>query len=175
MNDRGQTRPEAKLHVELVKHQICLLLGSNIRPERNLRLAVRMVRRCLTVLKASAVWESEAVGTAGPNFLNAALLCASELEPEALKWRVLRPLEAQMGRVRNEDKNAPRPIDFDIITVDGQLLEPQLWQYSFRAVPVAELLPDLRSETGDRLVDAARALGKIQPLIQRNDILLKSS
>ncbi len=77
---------------------------------------------------------------------------------------MLRPLEARLGRVRNQDKNAPRPIDFDIITVDGQLYDPLLWQYSFRAVPVAELLPDLSSETGERLAEAARRLAVELPL-----------
>ena len=88
------------------QHQVCLLLGSNIQPERNLPLAVRELGEQLTILRASSVWESPAVGSRGPNFLNAALLCQTGLAAEALKWQVLRPLEARLGRVRNQDKNA---------------------------------------------------------------------
>jgi 2-amino-4-hydroxy-6-hydroxymethyldihydropteridine diphosphokinase len=161
------------------QHQFCLLLGSNIRPERNLPLAVRELPEAarklggeLTILQASSVWESPAVGARGPNFLNAALLCQTSLAAEALKWQVLRPLEARLGRVRNRDKNAPRPIDLDIITVDGDLYEPLLFQYSFRAVPVAELLPDLRSETGEKLIEAARRLAVELPVKKKSELTL---
>ncbi len=161
------------------QHQVCLLLGSNIQPERNLPLAVRelplavqQLGEQLTILRASSVWESPAVGSRGPNFLNAALLCQTSLAAEALKWQVLRPLEARLGRVRNRDKNAPRPIDFDIITVDGRLYDPILWQYSFRAVPVAELLPDLKSETGEKLPEAARRLAIELPVKQKSGLRL---
>jgi len=147
-------------------------MGSNIQPERNLPLAVKQLGRYLTILQASSVWESPAVGTRGPNFLNAALLCQTPLGAQALKWQVLRPLEARLGRVRNQDKNAPRPIDFDIISVDGQVIEPGLWQYSFRAVPVAELLPDLSLETGESLAETARKLMVELPLMQRRDLRL---
>jgi 2-amino-4-hydroxy-6-hydroxymethyldihydropteridine diphosphokinase len=154
------------------EHQVCLLLGSNIRPERNLPLAVEQLGDRLTILRVSSVWESPAVGTRGPNFLNAALLCLTPLSAQALKWQVLRPLEARLGRVRNQDKNAPRPIDFDIITVDGRLYDPILWQYSFRAVPVSELLPDFKSETGERLAEAARRLALDLQVISRPDVTL---
>jgi 2-amino-4-hydroxy-6-hydroxymethyldihydropteridine diphosphokinase len=154
------------------QHQVCLLLGSNIQPERNLPLAVQQLGEILTVLRASSVWESPAVGARGPNFLNAALLCLTSFSPEALKWQVLRPLEARLGRVRNKDKNAPRPIDFDIITVDGQLYDPLVWQYSFRAVPVAELLPEIRSVTGERLAEAAKRLRVELPLKQKKNLVL---
>ena len=168
MNAPIPTRSEANGS----QHQVCLLLGSNIQPERNLPLAVAQLAELLTILRASSVWESPAVGARGPNFLNAALLCQTPLGAEALKWQVLRPLEARLGRVRNKDKNAPRPIDFDIITLDGQLYEPLVWQYSFRAVPVAELLPELRSVTGERLAEAARRLRVELPLKQKKNLVL---
>jgi 2-amino-4-hydroxy-6-hydroxymethyldihydropteridine diphosphokinase len=89
--------------VHVTQHQICLLLGSNIQPERNLPLAVQQLASRMAILRASSVWESPAVGSRGPNFLNAALLCLTSLSAEILKWQVLRPLEARMGRVRNKD------------------------------------------------------------------------
>ena len=154
------------------QHQVCLLLGSNIQPRRNLPLAVQQLGERLRLLQASSVWESQAAGANGPNFLNAALLCLTPLSTQALKWQVLRPLEARLGRVRNQNKNAPRPIDIDIITVDGRLYDPSLWEYSFRAAPVAELLPDLRSETGERLEDAARRLRVELPVERKRDFRL---
>lgn len=155
-------------------HRACLLLGSNIQPERNLPLAVELLRGRVEILQTSSVWESRAVGSRGPNFLNAALLCFTRLEASALKWLVLRPLEAQLGRVRNADKNAPRPIDIDVVTLDERVLELSLWQYSFRAVPVAELLPDLLSEAGQPLHQVAANLARETPPRWRPDVRLGS-
>jgi 2-amino-4-hydroxy-6-hydroxymethyldihydropteridine diphosphokinase len=113
-------------------HQVCLLIGSNIQPERNLPLSVTLLKKVMPVLQVSSVWESATVGSDGPNMLNAAILVSTPLEADDLKEQVLRPLEAQMGRVRTSDKNAPRTIDLDIIFFDQHCLEPNLWHYAFR-------------------------------------------
>ena len=61
------------------------------------------------------MWETPPVGSRGSNFLNAALLIRTTLTSGLLKSLVLRPIEIQMGRVRTANKNAPRPIDLDIL------------------------------------------------------------
>jgi 2-amino-4-hydroxy-6-hydroxymethyldihydropteridine diphosphokinase len=137
------------------EHQVCLLLGSNIQPEFNLPLAVDTLRRQLSILRISRVWESPPVGTSGANFLNAALLARTPLEQPNLKSEILTPLEARMGRVRSADKNAPRPIDLDILLFDGQILDLTIWHFAHRAVPVAEIQPDLLSDLGEALKDVA--------------------
>ncbi|HTX91460.1 MAG TPA: 2-amino-4-hydroxy-6-hydroxymethyldihydropteridine diphosphokinase [Anaerolineales bacterium] len=153
-------------------YQVCLLLGSNVRPETNLPLAVARLRRELTVLQASSVWESPPVGGGGPDYLNAALLAVSHTGVLSLKQGTLLPLEARLGRVRTSDKNSPRPIDLDIILFDGQVLDPTLWQYAHRAVPVSEVLPGLRSEDGETLKDMAFRLAAVQSLRLRTDVAL---
>src|SRR5688500_11861781 len=145
-------------------HQVCLLLGSNIQPEKNIPLAVNLLQKQLTILQASSVWETKAVGSDGANFLNAALLALTSLEAEILKEQVLHPLEAHLGRLRTRDKNAPRTIDLDILLFDQQLLDPGLWQYAYRAIPVSEVLPDYQSETGEHLKDAALRLANTMPI-----------
>jgi 2-amino-4-hydroxy-6-hydroxymethyldihydropteridine diphosphokinase len=137
------------------EHQVCLLLGSNIQPERNLPLAIDRLQDRLTILRISSVWETSPVGSAGPNFLNAALLAQTPLDQNTLKLIVLTPLEAKMGRLRSADKNAARPIDLDIILFDWMIIDPTLWHFAHRAVPVAEIQPDLRSETGETLKEVA--------------------
>src|SRR4030065_419488 len=102
-------------------HQACLLLGSNIEPEQNIPRAVSLLQERLTILQVSSVWESASVDCCYPDFLNLALLVTTSLDAKQLKEQVLRPLEAQMGRVRTVDKNTSRPIDFDIIIFDGEL------------------------------------------------------
>jgi len=151
-------------------HQVCLLIGSNIQPERNIPLSVTLLKKVMPVLQVSSVWESATVGSDGPNMLNAAILVSTPLEADDLKEQVLRPLEAQMGRVRTSDKNAPRTIDLDIIFFDQNCLEPNLWHYAFRAVPVAQVLPDTPSEAGESLKDAADRLAQHTSIWIRRDV-----
>ena len=156
-------------------HRVCLLLGSNIEPEKNIPLAVNLLQKQLTILQVSSVWESKAVGSDGANILNAALLVLTSLEAKILKEQVLHPLEAQLKRVRTRNKNAPRTIDLDILLFDQQLLDPDLWQYAYRAVPLSEVLPDLQSETGEYLKDAALRLAHTTPIWVRKDISIYPS
>ena len=147
--------------MEQEKHQVCLLLGSNIQPEQNIPRAVAHLQRQLLVLHASSLWQSGAIGSSGPDFINGALLVSTPMDANALKEQVIHPLEAQLGRVRTKDKNAPRTIDIDIILFDKVLLDPNLWKYAHRAVSVAELLPDYQSDNGEYLKDAALRLARI--------------
>jgi 2-amino-4-hydroxy-6-hydroxymethyldihydropteridine diphosphokinase len=151
-------------------HQACLLLGSNIEPEVNIPGAMDLMKEKVTVLKVSSIWESASLNCCYPDFLNMAALVSSDLDAAALKGRILRPLEAQMGRVRTEDKNASRTIDIDIILFDGKVMDLDLWQHVHRAAPVAELFPDTISESGERLKDTARRLAHSTPIQIRWDI-----
>ena len=153
------------------EHQVCLLLGSNIQPEKNLAMGVDLLRSQVKIVRGSSVWETPAVGSAGPDFLNMALLVTTPLGAALFKEKVIRPLEMQLGRVRSADKNAPRTIDIDIILFDDQLLDPNLWRFAHRAVPVAEILPDLRSEQGELLKDIASRLTKTTQIRLRPDLL----
>jgi 2-amino-4-hydroxy-6-hydroxymethyldihydropteridine diphosphokinase len=152
---------------------VCLVIGSNIEPERNLRLAVEELRRRFGVVNVSNAWETRAVGSEGPNFLNAAVLIRSDLDPYWLKMRVLRPLERGLGRIRTGDKFAPRPIDIDIVAWGGLGLDPDLWRYAYLAGPTAEVLPNLRSPlTGERLESASRRLRLSTPVRLQQGVLL---
>jgi len=154
------------------KHQVGLLLGSNIRPEFNLPLAVERLQNYLTILRVSSVWETPAVGSIGPNFLNAALLAQTALDQTALKMELLTPLEEQLGRLRSADKNAARTIDLDIILFDGLILDPTLWHFAHLVVPVSEILPDIRSEAGETLKEAAAKFISSGSIRLRPDVLL---
>ncbi len=153
-----------------VQHQTCLLLGSNIEPGSNLTRSFNLLQEHMTILQTSSVWESEAIGSDGPNFLNAAVLAMTTFDAEDLKIAVLRPLEAQLGRVRTKDKNAARTIDVDIIVFDQVLMDDSLWQYAHVAVPVSEILPEFHSETGNSLKDFVLDGGLKAPLKLRDDL-----
>lgn len=143
----------------------CLLLGSNIAPERNLPRALELLRRHVEVSGASQVWETPAVGSAGPNFLNAAVLVRTRLAPEQLKNLVLGAIESDLGRVRTADKYAPRPIDIDIVAWNGRVTDPDVWQYAHAAVPAAEVLSgEIYSEKGETLAEAAARLSQFSSI-----------
>ena len=157
------------------EHQVCLLLGSNIQPDRNLPLAIASLRNCLIILRLSSVWETPPVGSNGPNFLNAALLAQTPLEQNALKLQILIPLETKMGRLRTADKNAARPIDLDIILFDREILDPTLWHFAHRAVPMAEIQPDIRSDAGETLKEAAAKFISSGSIRLRPEVVLQNN
>ena len=157
------------------EHQVCLLLGSNIQPERNLPLAIDLLQNHLTILQISSVWETSPIGSNGPNFLNAALLAQTCFEQKTLKLQILIPLEAKMGRVRSGDKNAPRPIDLDIIRFDELILDPTIWLFAHRAVPMAEIQPDIHSEAGETLKEASAKFMSEGSIRLRTDVVLVNS
>jgi 2-amino-4-hydroxy-6-hydroxymethyldihydropteridine diphosphokinase len=153
------------------EHVACLLLGSNLHPRKNLALGVELLRQKVKIVQISSVWETPPVGGEGPNFLNLARLVTTSLGVEALKTKLLRPLEAQLGRVRSADKNAPRPIDIDIVLYDGRNLDPNLWRYAYRAVPVAEILPDYRCDQGGTIKQVAAHLARKSLIRAKSDVL----
>ncbi len=153
-------------------HQVCLLLGSNIEAIKNIPKAVALLQEKVSVVQVSAVWESPSTSCCYPDYLNMAVLAETSLDARQLKYKVLRPLEASMGRVRTGDKNASRPIDFDIILYDGEVIDPALWQNAHRAIPVSELFPRLQSDSGETLNALARRMSKTAPIQVRKDILI---
>lgn len=124
-------------------HQAYISLGSNINPRENMLQAMKRLRQMVTVNAFSTIWETDAVGSEGPRFLNAAAWISTNLTSDALKSQVLAVIEQELGRVRTSDKNAPRTMDLDIIVFDEAILESNLWKRDFLAIPIAELRPDL--------------------------------
>jgi 2-amino-4-hydroxy-6-hydroxymethyldihydropteridine diphosphokinase len=153
-------------------HRACLLLGSNIKAEKNISRAFRLLRRIFPIEDISTVWETPPVGGEGPNFLNAVVLINTAMDAGRLKDQVLRPLEVQLGRVRNGDKYAPRTIDVDIIAWDSNILDINVWNYAYLAVPLSEVLPyQQHPETGEYLEQVAHRLAQSSPIKMRPEVL----
>ncbi len=153
-----------------IEHRNCMLLGSNIEPEKNLPRYISLLQKCLTVLWTSSVWESQAIGSTIPNILNAAVLALTSIDANCLKEQSIRPQEAQLGQVRTQEKNSPRMIDIDHILFDHQFVDASLWRHTHRAVPVAEVLPEYQSEAGEYLKDANARLARFTPIWTRSDV-----
>ncbi len=153
-------------------HQLFILLGSNILPEVNIPLAVQKLNQVLHPLAISSTWESPAVGSNGPNFLNAIGLYTTDLDQETLKKQILRPLEEQLGRVRQKDKYAPRTIDLDIIIWDGVVLDSNLWRYAYISLPFAEIVELLNPEmNAEEILEGLRGRQDLLQAKRREDVL----
>ena len=140
-------------------HQAYLSLGSNIEPAPNLLRSLDLLLEHGEILKISNAWESEAVGSDGPNFLNACVLFLTPLVQEELKEKVLHSIEATLGRKRTADKYAPRTIDIDIVIFDNQLMNAKFWQQAFVLIPLAEIYPEYQNSlTNESAMKAATRL-----------------
>ncbi|HUI89227.1 MAG TPA: 2-amino-4-hydroxy-6-hydroxymethyldihydropteridine diphosphokinase [Anaerolineales bacterium] len=154
-------------------HQAYLSLGSNIDPEIHLPGAIGLLKEYGQVRAVSRAWQSHAVGSDGPDFLNACVLFLSHLPPYDLKEQIIRPIEARLGRVRYADKNAPRTIDLDILLFDETPLNIEFWAYAFVIIPLAELIPDfIHPVSGKKLASAAELLQSQVWIVPRKDVVI---
>jgi 2-amino-4-hydroxy-6-hydroxymethyldihydropteridine diphosphokinase len=138
-------------------------VGSNIEPESNVRRALGLLARQVRVRALSTFYRTPAIGEpGGPPFLDGVVEVSTALPPRALKLEVLRRIEAQLGRRRGADRNAPRPIDLDLLLYgdrverdDLVLPDPDIVTRPFLALALFELAPALI------LPDSGRALGDV--------------
>ena len=89
----------------------------------------------------SKIWITAPIGSKGPDFLNAAVLIQTTKSIQELK-QTLKQVEMKLGRIRTQDKFAPRTIDLDILTFNSLPNDSNLFTQAFAAVPAAELIPD---------------------------------
>jgi 2-amino-4-hydroxy-6-hydroxymethyldihydropteridine diphosphokinase len=128
-----------------------IALGSNLGDrEGHLRFAVERLGRLLTGLRVSSFRETAPVGVAGPPFLNAAAVGATDLDPPALLAALL-ALEAERGRIR-PFHGAPRPLDLDLVLWGDRVVDqpdlvvphPRFRERRFVLEPLAEIAPGAR-------------------------------
>jgi len=126
-----------------------LSLGSNLEPEANLRSAASALRERFGPILLSPIYRTGAVGFDGPDFLNAAAVIDTGLDPLALDaW--LHALEDTHGRDRSGPRFGDRTLDLDIVLFDDLVLEGaghlQIprddLRHAFVLKPLVDLVPD---------------------------------
>ena len=153
-------------------HQAYLSLGSNIQPETNLSQAIDLLHGYGEILKISNAWESKAVGSEGPNYLNACVLFTTPLFLVELKEKVIHPIEAILGRKRSKDKYAPRTIDIDMILFDDQSCNDKFWTLAFVVIPLAEIYPKFQNPlTQENIMETATRLRQKTWMETRPEVL----
>ena len=147
-----------------------------------LAAAVAALRERFGPLASSGVWRTKAIGPQQPLFLNAAALLDADVHPLRLLAFCLK-LEAEAGRDRRHETGwGPRPLDLDILLVEGLVSEspalivphPRLHERRFALLPACELAggwahPRLHRTLAELLADLDPAaqpcelLGDMQP------------
>ena len=154
-------------------------VGSNIAPEANIPLALERLAKSLSLRAVSTFYRTAPVGPAGqPPFVNGVVEALSELPPRKLKFHVLRPIEASLGRRRSgADKYAPRTIDLDLLLYGDAVLsqrgltlpDPDIRERPFLAAGLLELEPGLVLPDGTPLRPAPGAA--MEPLADFSRLL----
>jgi 2-amino-4-hydroxy-6-hydroxymethyldihydropteridine diphosphokinase len=145
-------------------------LGSNVGDRRaNLQAAVEdLWAHDVEVLASSSVYETEPVGEVldQRDFYNACVRIETPLEPHAL-LDACKAVEAALGREPGGVRHGPRPIDVDVLLLEGVEFESDRLRLPHREVlsrrfvlaPLLELDPDLEVPGGRRAADALTELG----------------
>ncbi|ROR32878.1 2-amino-4-hydroxy-6-hydroxymethyldihydropteridine diphosphokinase [Inmirania thermothiophila] len=126
------------------------------------------------LLACSALYRTAPVGPPGqPDYLNAAALLATGLDPEGL-LDALQAIERAHGRRRDGSRWGPRTLDLDLLTYGGlryrsrrlEVPHPRIAERPFVLVPLAEIAPGLEIPGVGR-VEALRRRGGEAGILER--------
>ncbi len=104
------------------------------------------------VVDVSKVYETDPVGPAQPDYLNAVVAVDTDLDARGL-LELARRLERDAGRVRGE-RWGPRTLDVDVLLFGNDRIDepdlvvphPRMWEREFVLAPLADVAPDLAQE-----------------------------
>lgn len=127
---------------------VYLSLGSNINRYHHIKAGLDALADRFGALTVSTVFESEAVGFSGDNFLNLVVGIETDLSVAQLS-ACLKRIEAAHGRERSAPKFSARTLDIDILTYDDwvgvhagiRLPRPEITENAFVLQPLAEIAP----------------------------------
>jgi 2-amino-4-hydroxy-6-hydroxymethyldihydropteridine diphosphokinase len=126
---------------------VVIALGSNLGDRRlHLLRAIELLKRVVSIVRISAIVETEPVDAPPPKYLNMVVVGHTSLPPESLLETML-AIEARLGRRRPARRNAPRTIDLDLIAYGARrmrsatltLPHPRAAQRSFVVEPLREV------------------------------------
>ena len=135
--------------------EVLVGLGSNLdAPARQIETAFGMlgaIDRTSLVATSSLYRSAPLGGIEQPDFVNAAALLTTELDPRTF-LEELQAIERARGRERGEVQWGPRVLDLDLLAYDGVSLDepgltvphPGIAARNFVLLPLREIAPDFR-------------------------------
>ena len=131
--------------------RVFVAIGSNIDPEKNVLLGLRLVDAEVGVRSVSSFYRTPALDRPqDPAFANGVIEVGDALGPFEMK-ALFKQLERALARERTDDRYAPRTLDLDlllhgdhVVSSDAlKLPHPDIRARAFVAIPLMELAPDL--------------------------------
>lgn len=130
--------------------RVYISIGSNIDAENNVRLAIHALQEHYGKLILSSVYESEAVGFEGDNFLNLVAGLNTEEDVHTVA-ATLRKIEDDNGRDRSGPRFSSRTVDLDLLLYDDLILQEEdlalprdeITKNAFVLLPLEEIAPQL--------------------------------
>lgn len=91
-------------------------VGSNIQPEHHIDLALQALMCRAQVTAVSTFYRTEPIGRPEQgSYVNGVFEVRTDVPARDMACKLLHPVETQLGRVRSEDRYAPRTMDLDLI------------------------------------------------------------
>jgi len=130
--------------------KIYISIGSNIDAENNVRIAIHALQDHYGKLILSSVYESEAVGFDGDNFLNLVVGLKTDEDVHTVAT-TLRKIEDENGRTRDGPRFSSRIVDLDLLLYDDLILKEEslelprdeITKNAFVLLPLEEIAPQL--------------------------------
>ncbi|NVK22220.1 MAG: 2-amino-4-hydroxy-6-hydroxymethyldihydropteridine diphosphokinase [Kangiellaceae bacterium] len=128
---------------------IYISIGSNQDAARQIRYGVQRLDEMFSHLELSSVYESEAVGFEGDNFLNLVAKATTQLTISQVD-QAFKRIEKAAGRRRDVPKFSDRTLDIDLLLYDDlvcdkpvKLPRGEVTKHAFVLLPLTEISPDL--------------------------------
>lgn len=159
---------------------VYLGIGSNVQPERNIRLGVQELERRFHFRNLSHIYRNKAIGFEGDDFLNAVAFIETTMSPRELSDN-LEEIHDLAGRKREISANVSRTLDIDLLLYDDlivhepplQLPRADILLYPFVLGPLAEIAPNLiHPETGRSMAAHWAAVDANTYALTRVDLIL---
>jgi len=101
--------------------KVLVALGSNLGDRRaNLEAGLAVLGELGPVTPSPCILETPDESGTGPAYINTVALLDSSIDKLPRLLEELLRLELRLGRLRDGTRNAPRPLDLDLIVAEGQ-------------------------------------------------------
>lgn len=139
--------------------RVYLGLGANIDPETCLRAGIAALRETFQQVRLSPVYQTQAIGIDGPDFLNMVVEIDCHLPLTDLRhW--IKDIETKHGRERDLPQPSCHRLDMDVLLFgdlvdEGQNLpRKDILDRAYVLQPLADLAPDLVYPGGRQTIAA---------------------
>jgi 2-amino-4-hydroxy-6-hydroxymethyldihydropteridine diphosphokinase len=133
--------------------------GSNVRPEKYLARAVKLMEEQFKPLRVSPAYRNRAVGFEGADFINLVVGFSTVLPFAGVRER-LQQIETACDREPNAPKWAPRSMDLDVLLF-GDLIctdpgfivpRPDLLKRAYMLKPLFDIAPDVMHPSAEKTI-----------------------